>query len=177
NDGAVEFNQGVEFYNAARRLGKEMVMLVYEGENHGLAEKPNQRDYQSRILQWFGHYLKGEPAPEGIEKGMGWWAVTDGVVRGRTVRCRPCGARRRVRDAAPAAARKRGAAPAAARPLRSRPVGFVPVTPPASLRRYARRKRRRSGGRATLPGGPRTDVTPPDAPAEIHGPPRRPSSR
>lgn len=70
NDGAVEYNQGVEFYNAARRLGKQMVMLSYEGENHGLAGEPNQLDYQRRIMQWFGHYLKGEPAPDWISTGV-----------------------------------------------------------------------------------------------------------
>ncbi|MDE2879098.1 prolyl oligopeptidase family serine peptidase [Candidatus Palauibacter soopunensis] len=78
-DGAVEFNQGVEFYNAARRAGKHMVMLVYEGENHGLAREPNQRDYQSRILQWFAHYLKGEPAPEWITTGVPWLEQKDGL--------------------------------------------------------------------------------------------------
>ena len=70
NDGAVEYNQGVEFYNAARRLGKQMVMLSYDGENHGLAREPNQLDYQRRIMQWFGHYLKGEPAPDWISTGV-----------------------------------------------------------------------------------------------------------
>jgi dipeptidyl aminopeptidase/acylaminoacyl peptidase len=70
NDGAVEYNQGVEFYNAARRLGKQMVMLSYDGENHGLAREPNQRDYQNRIMQWFGHYLKDEPAPDWISQGV-----------------------------------------------------------------------------------------------------------
>jgi dipeptidyl aminopeptidase/acylaminoacyl peptidase len=70
NDGAVEYNQGVEFYNAARRLGKQMVMLSYDGENHGLAREPNQLDYHSRIMQWFGHYLKGEPAPDWISAGV-----------------------------------------------------------------------------------------------------------
>ena len=85
NDGAVEFNQGVEFYNAARRLGKQMVMLVYEGENHGLAREPNQQDYQRRILQWFGHYLKGEPAPDWIETGVNYLDQKDGTVRRRTV--------------------------------------------------------------------------------------------
>ncbi len=70
NDGAVEYNQGVEFYNAARRLGKQMVMLSYDGENHGLAREPNQLDYQHRIMQWFGHYLKGDPAPDWISTGV-----------------------------------------------------------------------------------------------------------
>ena len=79
DDGAVEFNQGVEFYNAARRAGKHMVMLGYEGENHGLAREPNQRDYQSRILQWFAHYLKGEPAPEWITTGVPYLEQKDGL--------------------------------------------------------------------------------------------------
>ncbi|CAN5663520.1 prolyl oligopeptidase family serine peptidase [soil metagenome] len=69
-DGAVEFNQGVEMYNAARRAGKDMVLLVYEGENHSLARKPNQLDYHRRIQEWFGHYLKDEPAPEWMVKGV-----------------------------------------------------------------------------------------------------------
>jgi dipeptidyl aminopeptidase/acylaminoacyl peptidase len=69
-DGAVEFNQGVELYNAARRAGKDMVLLVYEGENHSLARRPNQLDYHRRIQQWFGHYLKGEPAPDWITQGV-----------------------------------------------------------------------------------------------------------
>ncbi|WP_419163046.1 prolyl oligopeptidase family serine peptidase [Candidatus Palauibacter sp.] len=84
-DGAVEFNQGVEFYNAARRAGKQMVMLVYEGENHGLAKEPNQRDYQSRILQWFAHYLKGEPAPEWITSGVPYLEQKDGLKKKKKV--------------------------------------------------------------------------------------------
>lgn len=71
-DGAVEFNQGVEFYNAARRAGKDMVLLVYEGENHSLARRPNQLDYHRRIREWFDHYLKGEPAPRWITDGVPW---------------------------------------------------------------------------------------------------------
>jgi dipeptidyl aminopeptidase/acylaminoacyl peptidase len=69
-DGTVDFRQGVEMYNYARRAGKQLVMLVYANENHSAREKPNQVDYHRRILQWFGHYLKGEPAPDWIEKGL-----------------------------------------------------------------------------------------------------------
>ena len=79
DDGAVEFNQGVEFYNAARRIGKEMVLLVYEGENHGLRQEANQRDYRDRIMQWFAHYLKGEPAPEWIANGLPYLEQQDGL--------------------------------------------------------------------------------------------------
>jgi dipeptidyl aminopeptidase/acylaminoacyl peptidase len=71
-DGAVDFNQGVEYYNAARRAGKDFVFLVYEGENHGNAKKANQIDYHNRIMEWFGHYLKGEPAPDWITKGVSY---------------------------------------------------------------------------------------------------------
>jgi dipeptidyl aminopeptidase/acylaminoacyl peptidase len=72
DDGAVDFNQGVEYYNAARRAGKDFVLLVYEGENHGNAKKANQIDYHDRIMQWFGHYLKGEPAPAWIAEGVSY---------------------------------------------------------------------------------------------------------
>ena len=72
-DGTVDWHQGVEFYNFARRAGKkDFVMLVYPGEDHGLRKKENQVDYHRRILEWFGHYLKGEPAPEWIRRGVTW---------------------------------------------------------------------------------------------------------
>ena len=69
-DGNVDFGQGVELYNAARRNGKNVVMIVYNGENHGLARKPNQQDYVRKQLEWFGHYLKGDPAPKWITDGV-----------------------------------------------------------------------------------------------------------
>ncbi len=69
-DGAVDFNQGVEFYNAARRAGKDFVFIVYNDENHGFRKKENQLDYHRRIMEWFGHYLKGEPAPDWIREGV-----------------------------------------------------------------------------------------------------------
>ena len=69
-DGVVDWDQGTEFYNFARRAGRQMVLLVYEGEDHGFREKANQIDYHRRILEWFGHYLKGEPAPDWITRGV-----------------------------------------------------------------------------------------------------------
>ena len=70
DDGVVDWDQGTEFYNFARRAGKQMVLLVYEGEDHGLREEANQKDYHRRILEWFGHYLKGDPAPPWITDGV-----------------------------------------------------------------------------------------------------------
>ncbi len=69
-DGVVDWDQGTEFYNFARRAGKQMVLLVYEGEDHGFREEANQKDYHRRILEWFGHYLKGDPAPSWITEGV-----------------------------------------------------------------------------------------------------------
>jgi dipeptidyl aminopeptidase/acylaminoacyl peptidase len=72
-DGTVDWHQGVEFYNFARRAGRDdFVMLVYPGEDHGLRKKENQIDYHRRINQWFGHWLKGEPAPAWMTQGMTW---------------------------------------------------------------------------------------------------------
>jgi dienelactone hydrolase len=72
-DGTVDWHQGIEFYNFARRAGrKDFVLLVYPGEDHGLRKKENQVDYHRRINEWFGHYLKGEPAPPWMTDGMTW---------------------------------------------------------------------------------------------------------
>jgi hypothetical protein len=43
---------------------------MYPGEGHGLSKKENQIDYERRILQWFAHYLKGEPASPWITEGQ-----------------------------------------------------------------------------------------------------------
>ncbi|MEL6427643.1 MAG: prolyl oligopeptidase family serine peptidase [Planctomycetota bacterium] len=72
DDGAVDFNQGVEMYNAARLAQVPFVMLVYPGENHGLRQEPNQVDYHYRILEWFGAHLKGDEAPSWITEGQSW---------------------------------------------------------------------------------------------------------
>lgn len=69
-DGIVAWHQGIELYNVARRAGKNVVLLAYMGEDHGLRQEMNQKDYQRRILAWFGHYLKGEPAERWITEGQ-----------------------------------------------------------------------------------------------------------
>jgi dipeptidyl aminopeptidase/acylaminoacyl peptidase len=68
-DGTVFYHQGVELYNIARRARKNVVLIVYQGEDHGLRKKADQVDYQRRIFQWFGHYLKDEPSPAWISEG------------------------------------------------------------------------------------------------------------
>jgi dienelactone hydrolase len=70
SDGTVAWHQSIELYNIARRAQKNVVMVAYIGEDHGLRQKKNQADYQRRILAWFGHYLKGEPAEPWITDGQ-----------------------------------------------------------------------------------------------------------
>ncbi|HET9369511.1 MAG TPA: prolyl oligopeptidase family serine peptidase, partial [Vicinamibacterales bacterium] len=74
NDGTVHWHQAVAMYNIARRAGKNVVMIVYNGEDHGLRQAKNQVDYQQRILAWFGHYLKGDPAASWITDGQSFLA-------------------------------------------------------------------------------------------------------
>ncbi len=69
-DGAVDFNQGITYFNTLRQLGKDVILLEYVGENHGLARPINMKDYAMRQKEWFGHYLKGEPAPDWMTKGI-----------------------------------------------------------------------------------------------------------
>ncbi|MCW9707515.1 alpha/beta hydrolase family protein [Fodinibius salsisoli] len=70
DDGAVDFNQGVELYNTMRRMQHPFVMLVYEGENHGLAREENQIDYATRAFQWHEHYLLGKEPADWIKEGL-----------------------------------------------------------------------------------------------------------
>jgi dipeptidyl aminopeptidase/acylaminoacyl peptidase len=72
DDPTVDMRQGVEFYNYARRAGKDAVMLLYPGEGHGLGKKENAVDYERRILQWFGYWLKGDAPAKWITDGQTW---------------------------------------------------------------------------------------------------------
>jgi len=69
-DDAVPWYQGIEYYLALRRLGKEVYMFSYNGEKHGLRKRINQKDYTRRLQEFFDHFLKGAPAPEWMEKGI-----------------------------------------------------------------------------------------------------------
>jgi dipeptidyl aminopeptidase/acylaminoacyl peptidase len=71
-DGAVDWHQGIEMYGTLRRMEKEHVMLVYADENHGLAKRENQIDYQKRQREWFDHFLLGKPAPDWIKEGVSY---------------------------------------------------------------------------------------------------------
>ena len=69
-DDAVPWYQGIEYYLALRRLGKEVYLFVYNGEPHGLRRRADQKDYTIRLQEYFDHYLKGAPAPDWMVKGV-----------------------------------------------------------------------------------------------------------
>jgi len=69
-DGAVDFNQGITYYNTLRQLNKDVILLEYVGENHGLAQWKNKRDYSQRLMEYWDAYLKGQPAPEWVKSGI-----------------------------------------------------------------------------------------------------------
>lgn len=70
DDPTVEYNQGLEFYNALRFNNKPVIFLSYPGELHSLRKIENQKDYTRRVNQFFDHHLKGEPAPDWMVNGV-----------------------------------------------------------------------------------------------------------
>lgn len=78
-DGAVPWYQGIEYFMMLRRLGKPVWMLQYNDEDHNLTQRRNSKDLSIRLQQFFDHYLKDDPAPAwmtrgvpAIEKGKKW---------------------------------------------------------------------------------------------------------
>ena len=69
-DDAVPWYQGIEFFSAMRRLGKEAYMFVYNGEPHGLRQRDNQKHWTVHMDEFFDHFLLGKPTPEWMEKGV-----------------------------------------------------------------------------------------------------------
>jgi dipeptidyl aminopeptidase/acylaminoacyl peptidase len=62
-DDAVPWEQGIEFFTAMRRLGKEAYFFNYNGEKHGLRERENQKHWTVHMAEFFDHYLLGAPRP------------------------------------------------------------------------------------------------------------------
>lgn len=73
DDGAVPWYQGIEFIMALRRLCKEAYMFNYNGEQHGLRKRVNQKDWTIRMAEFFDHHLKGTPAPDWMTNGIKAW--------------------------------------------------------------------------------------------------------
>jgi dipeptidyl aminopeptidase/acylaminoacyl peptidase len=69
-DGAVPWEQGIEFFTGLRRLGKPAWLLNYNDEPHWPVKLPNRIDFQKRMQQFFDYYLLDAPQPRWMEKGI-----------------------------------------------------------------------------------------------------------
>jgi dipeptidyl aminopeptidase/acylaminoacyl peptidase len=69
-DDAVPWYQGIEFFSALRRLGKEAYMFNFNTEKHGLRERENQKYWTIHLDEFFDHYLLGKPRPAWMDQGV-----------------------------------------------------------------------------------------------------------
>ena len=69
-DGAVDWTQGIEYFNTLRRMGKPVVMLQYKGENHGLRKPENLKDYTMRMKDFFDYRLSDKEPPKWLIEGV-----------------------------------------------------------------------------------------------------------
>lgn len=79
-DGHVPWYQGIEFFVSLRRLGKPSWFLNYNDEPHWPLKMQNRIDFNIRMAQFFDHYLKGEPLPVWMERGVP--AIEKGINQG-----------------------------------------------------------------------------------------------
>jgi len=70
DDPTVSFNESLKFYNALRFNEKEAILLAYPGERHHLSKLGNRVDFTRRFFEFFGHYLRDEPAPSWMTEGI-----------------------------------------------------------------------------------------------------------
>jgi hypothetical protein len=66
----VPWYQGIELFVGLRRFGKEAYLVDYNNDVHNPRKRANQLDIDKRMQQFFAVKLKGEPAPEWMEKGI-----------------------------------------------------------------------------------------------------------
>jgi dipeptidyl aminopeptidase/acylaminoacyl peptidase len=71
-DDAVPWYQGIEWFSAMRRLGKESYMFTFNGEKHGLRNRDNMKYWTVHMDEFFDHYLLGKPRPEWMDKGVSY---------------------------------------------------------------------------------------------------------
>lgn len=69
-DGAVPWYQGIEYFVALRRLGKQAWFLNYNNEPHWPVKYPNRLDFNKRLEQFFDHFLMDQPMPEWMKSGV-----------------------------------------------------------------------------------------------------------
>ena len=62
-DSAIPYYQSLQYFRLLRRLGKKSWLLQYDNDVHGVPESMNLVDMNTRLSEFFDHYLKDRPAP------------------------------------------------------------------------------------------------------------------
>ncbi len=62
-DSNVPILGGEQMYQALKSLGRTTELVVYPGEFHEFTSPSHIQDRLRRYLAWYGHYVKGDPAP------------------------------------------------------------------------------------------------------------------
>jgi dipeptidyl aminopeptidase/acylaminoacyl peptidase len=78
-DGAVDWTQGIEYFNTLRRMGKPVVMLQYKGENHHVRKPENMKDYTVRVKEFFDYRLTDKEPPKWLIEGVPLLKMKDHV--------------------------------------------------------------------------------------------------
>jgi len=79
-DGAVPWYQGIELFTGLRRLGKPAWLLNYNDEPHWPVKLQNRIDFQTRMQQFFDHFLQNAPEPRWMQRGVP--PVEKGILQG-----------------------------------------------------------------------------------------------
>ena len=61
---------GEQMYQALRSLNVPTQLVIYPGQNHGIARPSYQKDRMERYLAWYAKYLKGPEAPASTAGGQ-----------------------------------------------------------------------------------------------------------
>jgi dipeptidyl aminopeptidase/acylaminoacyl peptidase len=64
-DKAVDPRQSIEMFTYLQLNGVPSRLVLYPEEGHGIDRPSHMLDYQRREVEWFRHYLLGEPEAEG----------------------------------------------------------------------------------------------------------------
>jgi dipeptidyl aminopeptidase/acylaminoacyl peptidase len=62
-DWNVPIINGEQMYQALKSLGRTVELVVYPDEYHEFSTPSHIKDRLERNLAWYGHYVKGDPAP------------------------------------------------------------------------------------------------------------------
>lgn len=62
-DYVINWQQSLYMFNAMKRLGKDVQLLLYKNEGHSINETKNRIDVSRRTKEWFDYYLKGKMKP------------------------------------------------------------------------------------------------------------------